>query len=85
MLRRIWHRTVAFALPITLAICLPPLAVIAFNLHAQSSPVRPRASSRSHATTSRLERGEFSATLRPRQFNRKARSVQQDPIASGRN
>jgi hypothetical protein len=37
MLRRIWHRTAALALPVTLAICLPPLAVIAFNLHAQSA------------------------------------------------
>jgi hypothetical protein len=37
MLRRIWHRTAALAIPIALAICLPPLAVIAFNLHAQSA------------------------------------------------
>jgi hypothetical protein len=37
MLRRIWHRAAALALPMTLAICLPPLAVIALNLHAESA------------------------------------------------
>ncbi len=37
MLRKIWHRAAALALPLTLAICLPPLAVIALNLRAQST------------------------------------------------
>jgi len=50
MLRRIWHRTAALALPVTLAICLPPLAVIAFNLHAQSAaPAREVASAHTAA------------------------------------
>jgi hypothetical protein len=36
MIRVIWHRAAALALPVTLAICLPPMAVIAFSLHAKS-------------------------------------------------
>lgn len=41
MLRQIWHRAAALALPLTLAICLPPLAVIALNLRADSTASPP--------------------------------------------
>lgn len=37
MFRIFSHRAAALAFPLTLAICLPPMAVIAFNLHAQST------------------------------------------------
>lgn len=37
MFRRVWNRATALALPLMLAICLPPLAVIAFNLHTASA------------------------------------------------
>lgn len=39
-LRRIVKRAAALALPLALAICLPPLAVIAVNLRAQSASAR---------------------------------------------
>lgn len=57
MLRRIWHRAAALALPVTLAICLPPLAVIAFNLHAQpAAPPRVVASAREATPTQKKGR-----------------------------
>jgi hypothetical protein len=37
MFRLFTHRAAALALPLTLAICLPPMTVIAFNLRAQSA------------------------------------------------
>jgi hypothetical protein len=37
MFRLFTHRAAALAFPLTLAICLPPMAVIAFNLRAQSA------------------------------------------------
>ncbi len=57
MLRRIWNRAAALALPITVAICLPPLAVIALNLHAQSAaPAHSVISAR--AAAPELEKGD---------------------------
>ncbi len=85
MLRRIWHRAATLALPVTLAICLPPLAVIAFNLHAESSPAHSRASARSYAAASKVKKIEHSANLGQRHLNRKPQSVQRDQIASARN
>lgn len=50
MLRRLWRRTAALAAPLALAICIPPLVVIAFNLHAQSAgPAHQISSERSAA------------------------------------
>ncbi len=49
MLRLFAHRAAALAFPLTLAICLPPMAVIAFNLHAQSTS----ASSQSQSSTAK--------------------------------
>jgi hypothetical protein len=42
MFRLFTHRAAALAFPLTLAICLPPMAVIAFNLHAQSASTSPQ-------------------------------------------
>jgi hypothetical protein len=42
MLRRIFRRAAALALPVTLAICVPPLAVIALNLHAAPTGLQAR-------------------------------------------
>ena len=47
MLRRIWRRAAALALPVTLAIFLPPLAVIAFNLRATSTAASTAQTTRS--------------------------------------
>ena len=64
MLRRIWHRAAALALPVTLAICLPPLAVIAFNLRAQSTaPTRAVAGAYSAGT--KLEKHSGSPDVHP--------------------
>lgn len=61
MLRRILHRTAALAVPITLAICLPPLAVIAFNLHAESAgPARTVVSA--HVAAPKLEKKDRSGS-----------------------
>lgn len=49
MFRKIWDRAAALALPLTLAICLPPLAVIALNLRAQSTAAASTAQS-AHTT-----------------------------------
>ena len=62
MLRRIWNRAAALALPITLAICLPPLAVIALNLHAQSAASR-HAGASAHVATQELEKNDRAGTL----------------------
>lgn len=63
MLRKIWHRAAALALPLALAICLPPLAVIALNLRAQSTAAAPTTtqSTRTTADVAR-ERGNKEAS-----------------------
>lgn len=50
MLRKIWRRAAALALPLTLAICLPPLAVIALNLRAQSTAAASTTAPSAHTT-----------------------------------
>jgi hypothetical protein len=81
MLRRIWHRAAALALPITLAICLPPLAVIAFNLHAQSAgPAHPVAPV--HSKAPKLEKHSRSRGLRATRGL--APAARQDQVATNR-
>jgi hypothetical protein len=83
MLRQIWHRAAALALPITLAICLPPLAVIAFNLHAQSAgPVRPVVPA--HAAAAKLEKKRASGTPDRRDAGRVAPAAEQNQFGSSR-
>jgi hypothetical protein len=54
MFRLFMHRAAALAFPLTLAICLPPMAVIAFNLRAQSTSTasQPRANAGKSADSS---------------------------------
>ncbi|GEM_PF-6176543 len=62
MVRRLFRRAAALALPVTLAICLPPLAVIALNLHAESTVLRARGGdpSRDTIAASTASRGKDS-------------------------
>ncbi len=59
MIRMIWHRAAALALPVTLAICLPPMAVIAFALHAKV----PAASAQTGTADSAAPTGSTTAQM----------------------
>jgi hypothetical protein len=83
MLRRIWQRAAALALPVGLAICLPPLAVIAFNLHAQSAG-SPRTVTSVHAAVSQASNEGRSNRRELRAEPRTPGAAQQDSLASSR-
>lgn len=84
MLRKIWQRAAALALPVTLAICLPPLAVIALNLHAEATAqTRTHVTAPAHRTTN-VKRVRSSGKAHVPRQGKPALSIQ-PPSASDRN
>jgi hypothetical protein len=73
MLRLIWRRAAALAFPLTLAVCLPPMAVIAFNLRAQSTAAAPQ-SGAANSTDSAAAK----AAARKKAFEADEKRLEQD-------